>query len=179
MPKVTAVAFIFIISLMINNLSWSQEGGHNFKLAQTDMPHPVTDTMPKTPSPKLVRILQHRIAILPFVNGSSFPEVAFQAEGELAQQFTNSGRFEVVDQGELEELLKGKSLWVSGLLDTSEAVNVGKSLGAKYLILGQVTRATLVRTGLFELKPIYRGSTVIKINLLNTESGNVSFSREG
>lgn len=137
------------------------------------------DTMPKPPPPEPIPIRQRRVAVLPFENSTLFPQIASQAEGELTSKIVNSGRFEVVERGQLEKILKEQALGMTGAVDAQAAANVGKLLGAKYVILGRVTQASSTRAGTTDGKPFFTGVANIDIRMVNTESGVVFFSRVG
>ena len=136
------------------------------------------DTMPKPP-PEPIPIRQRRVAVLPFENSTAFSQIASQAEGELTAQFVNSGRFEVVERGQLEKILKEQALGMTGAVDPAAAANVGKLLGAKYVVLGRVTQASSTRAGTTDNKPFYRGVANVDVRFVNTESGVVILSRVG
>jgi len=141
----------------------------------------VPDTIPKPPPPppEPVPIRQRRVAVLPFENSTPSSQVASQAEAELTALFVNSGRFEVVERGQLDKILKEQALGMTGVIDAQAAANVGKLLGAKYAVLGRVTQASSTRSGTTEGKPFYLGVANIDVRLVNTESGVVAFSRVG
>jgi len=58
----------------------------------------------------------------------------------LETQLTSCGRFEVVDRQHLEEVMKEKSLSLSGAIDPATATEIGRLLGASALIFGRVSR---------------------------------------
>jgi hypothetical protein len=134
---------------------------------------------PPPPPPEPVPIRQRRVAILPFENSTPYPQLASQAEGELTSRFVNSGRFEVVERGQLEKILKEQAMGMTGVVDAAQAANIGKLLGAKYVALGRVTQASPIQTGTSGGKPTFRGVANVDLRLVSTESGVVFFSRVG
>src|SRR4030095_15091607 len=55
-------------------------------------------------------------------------------------ELVKSGKFRVVEREQLEALMQEKNLTLSGDVDTSTAVRVGKLLGVNYRLTGAVTQ---------------------------------------
>lgn len=62
----------------------------------------------------------------------------------LVTSLVKMGRFSVIERQQLEKVMKEQSLGLSGMIDPSQAKEVGKLAGVDYLITGKVT--------LFEVK---------------------------
>lgn len=60
---------------------------------------------------------------------------------ELETALLNSGRFEVLDRANLEQMMREKRLSLSGQIDETQAAAIGKMLGAGVLIFGRVQAA--------------------------------------
>ena len=172
---------VFCLLLVQPALAQSKGKRKSGKRAGKDTTAAVLDTIPKTPPPppEPVSIRQRRVAVLPFENSTTFPQVASQAEAELTAMFVNSGRFEVVERGQLDKILKEQAIGMSGVVDPAAAANVGKLLGAKYVVLGRVTQASSTRAGTTDNKPFYRAVANVDVRFVNTESGVVMLSRVG
>lgn len=84
-----------------------------------------------------------RIAVLEFKNKADnqwwFHGGAAAAQDVFVTQLVKSGKFRVVEREQLEALMKEKGLTLSGDVDPSTAIRVGKLLGVNYLLTGAVT----------------------------------------
>ncbi|MCG6918372.1 MAG: 6-bladed beta-propeller [Deltaproteobacteria bacterium] len=56
----------------------------------------------------------------------------------LATAFVNQGRFDVIERQALEELIQEQQLGSSGLIDVNTAAQLGRVLGATYIVTGAV-----------------------------------------
>jgi curli biogenesis system outer membrane secretion channel CsgG len=84
-----------------------------------------------------------RIAVLEFKNKAD-NQWWYSGGGEAAQdvfvtELVKSGKFRVVEREQLEALMREKNLTLSGDVDPSTAVRIGKLLGVNYLLAGAVT----------------------------------------
>lgn len=57
----------------------------------------------------------------------------------LASELNNMDGFQILERSEIEKLLDEQKLQVSGVIDESSAVEIGKMIGADAVILGDVT----------------------------------------
>jgi curli biogenesis system outer membrane secretion channel CsgG len=84
-----------------------------------------------------------RIAVLEFKNKADnqwwYHGGAEAAQDVFVTELVKSGKFRVVEREQLEALMKEKGLTLSGDVDPSTAVRVGKLLGVNYLLTGAVT----------------------------------------
>jgi curli biogenesis system outer membrane secretion channel CsgG len=84
-----------------------------------------------------------RVAVLEFKNKADnqwwWHGGAAAAQDVFVTQLVKSGKFRVVEREQLEALMKEKGLSLSGDVDPSTAVKVGKLLGVNYLLTGAVT----------------------------------------
>jgi curli biogenesis system outer membrane secretion channel CsgG len=84
-----------------------------------------------------------RIAVLEFKNKADnqwwWHGGAEAAQDVFVTELVKSGKFRVVEREQLQALMQEKNLTLSGDLDPSTAVRVGKLLGVNYLLTGSVT----------------------------------------
>lgn len=84
-----------------------------------------------------------RIAVLEFKNKADnqwwYHGGAAAAQDVFVTELVKSGKFRVVEREQLAALMDEKNLSLSGDVDPSTAVKVGKLLGVNYLLTGSVT----------------------------------------
>ena len=84
-----------------------------------------------------------RIAVIEFKNKADnqwwYHGGAEACQDVFVTELVKSGKFRVVEREQLEALMQEKNLTLSGDVDTSTAVRVGKLLGVNYLLTGAVT----------------------------------------
>lgn len=91
-------------------------------------------------------ISQPRVVVLEFVNKSLGghrywwdDRVGAAAQDMLITELVKSKQFRVIERERLDAIMKEKGLVLSGDIDPSTAMKIGKLLGAEYLIAGSVT----------------------------------------
>jgi curli biogenesis system outer membrane secretion channel CsgG len=84
-----------------------------------------------------------RIAVLEFKNKADnqwwYHGGAEAAQDVFVTELVKSGKFRVVEREQLEALMAEKNLTLSGDVDPSTAVRIGKLLGVNYILTGAVT----------------------------------------
>jgi curli biogenesis system outer membrane secretion channel CsgG len=84
-----------------------------------------------------------RIAVLEFKNKADnqwwWHGGAQAAQDVFVTELVKSGKFRVVEREQLQALMQEKNLSLSGDVDPSTAVRIGKLLGVNYLLTGSVT----------------------------------------
>lgn len=84
-----------------------------------------------------------RIAVLEFKNKADnqwwYHGGAEAAQDVFVTELVKSGKFRVVEREQLQALMAEKNLTLSGDVDPSTAVKIGKLLGVNYLLTGAVT----------------------------------------
>ena len=87
--------------------------------------------------------LKKRIAVLDF---EGLDKLEGKAELRLTDLLVTAlvatGRFDVVERSRMEQVLLEQDLGLAGIVDETTAAEVGKILGAEYVILGTVSAAT-------------------------------------
>ncbi len=108
-----------------------------------------------SPPPPSLRMV--RVGIPPFLDArkgqkarASMQNLGAIAADQLTTLAVNTGRFDVIERAQLEQLLKEQGL--EGIVDPKEMARQGKVRGVDYLIIGKVTnfrvQAAKSRTGL-------------------------------
>jgi hypothetical protein len=90
-----------------------------------------------------------RIAVLDF-KGKGVSEAAVTAVSDLVKSdIVNTGLFQVVERSQIIEILKEQGFQQSGCTDQSCAVEIGKLLSARKILIGEVTKIgqSIVITG--------------------------------
>ena len=84
-----------------------------------------------------------RLAVLEFKNKADnqwwYSNGGAAAQDVFVTELVKSGKFRVVEREQLEALMREKNLTLSGDVDPSTAVRIGKLLGVNYLLAGAVT----------------------------------------
>lgn len=84
-----------------------------------------------------------RIAVIEFKNKADnqwwYHGGAAAAQDVFVTELVKSGKFRVMEREQLQALMEEKNLTLSGDVDPSSAIKVGKLLGVNYLLTGSVT----------------------------------------
>ena len=79
------------------------------------------------------------VAVLPLVNLTSYPNAGRIVSDLLATEFYANTHFQLMEQTEMLEKLKGKEADLDEVLDNAVAQKVGTSLGVDTVVFGSVT----------------------------------------
>ena len=79
-----------------------------------------------------------RLLILPSTASERFEEIATQVTGIVASEATRLGRFEIIDRFQLEAIMNEQALQLSGIINDSDVVEIGKITAAKEALLVNV-----------------------------------------
>ncbi len=77
------------------------------------------------------------IAIMPFRYSGDLRDPSIIAVSEMEKAFVNAGAV-VSERGEIDKLIKEQELQQTGLLTDAAASDIGKGVGAKYILLGNI-----------------------------------------
>ena len=103
---------------------------------------------------------QNTLSLLPFEGSGVSREVQLAGYNKLETGLIESGRFKVIEKAKRDEILKEQKDQWSGCFEDSCIVEIGKLLGANYLILGEI----------ITLEKLYQ----INIKIINIEKGIVT-----
>ena len=86
---------------------------------------------------------KERMAIMPFgESGSKIEGAGAAAADVLTEVLVKNKRFSLVERERLDGLIKEQKLGMTGLIDDATAAQVGRLLGVKYMIFGNVNDAS-------------------------------------
>ena len=166
---ITAVLMLSILSGFAIEVHAQRKGGRKATSRQSDIGKP-------------------RIAVLPVVTEQDIwatdkIRVAKGVQDVFVTELKKIGRFQVVEREQLQALMQEKNLTLSGDLDPSAAVRMGKLLGVNYCLQGSVGRVGAVRNVEGRRKP--RGAAgnkmlgvVVKARLIDTSTGEIVWADE-
>jgi curli biogenesis system outer membrane secretion channel CsgG len=127
-----------------------------------------------------------RLAVLEFKNKADnqwwYKGGAEAAQDVFVTELVKSGRFRVVEREQLEALMREKNLTLSGDVDPSTAVRIGKLLGVNYLLTGAVTEYgnTSVGGGGFGVSAGKKKFVAaMNARLIDTSTGEIVWADEG
>jgi len=90
---------------------------------------------------------KERIAIMPFgESGAKISGAGVAAADVLVEVIVKNKRFSVVERERLDAIMKEQKLGMTGLIDDATAASVGRLLGVKYMIFGNVNDASAKKT---------------------------------
>lgn len=104
-------------------------------------------------SPLLAADDKPRIAVIEFENKANSSWHWWSDRGAAAMQdvfvteLVKSGKFRVIDRERLDAIMREKNLTLSGDVDPSTAVEIGKLLGVEYFLTGSVTEYGATEAG--------------------------------
>jgi curli biogenesis system outer membrane secretion channel CsgG len=92
-----------------------------------------------------------RVAVIEFKNKADnqwwYSGGAEAAQDVFVTELFKSGKFRVIEREQLDALMQEKNLSLSGDVDPSTAVKVGKLLGVNYILTGSVTEYGVTEKG--------------------------------
>jgi hypothetical protein len=146
---------------------------------------------PEAPSMKLARLLltslfvltlfpaavpaadkKIHIAVAPFTSAAAGQYPGQALESAIVDALVNGGQFEVVARSQLDKVLAEQQLNNSQLVDPKAARQVGKLLGADFIVVGALLSVTF-QPGVFSKDKF---ETKVQLQLIDTESGSIKVS---
>jgi len=83
------------------------------------------------------------LAVLDFEGNDKLKgKVDLKMSDMLTTSLVKTGRFDIVERNKIDKVFKEQQLGLSGLVDEMSAAQVGKMIGAEYVVLGAITSAT-------------------------------------
>lgn len=114
-----------------------------------------------------------RVAVLPFKDAPGRPGTGALATESFTTQIMAVDAYEVVERSALNQILKEQKLGMSGVVDASNAVDIGKLLGADAVVLGAVTE--FQERWMLMFPP---AKVSVTARLINTQTGRVDWSAQ-
>lgn len=128
----------------------------------------------------LSSIAAPRIAVVDFdTNQYSAQLTGAQLADYVVDELVNTGLFEVVEREKLSTVVNELGFSGSGMVDPSSAAQMGRLLGAKYLLTGRVIslgseEKSFSGYGITSRNTVL--SLAVSVRVLDTETGSVAFS---
>ena len=110
-------------------------------------------------------------------------QVGHGASDMLITALFKTKKYDVYERDRLNAIMKEQKLQMSGAVDMSTAVQIGKLVGAKYIITGAVTEYGVAKSGAhgggwFDVGKQHYRSTV-DVRAVNAQTGKIAFADTG
>lgn len=122
-----------------------------------------------------------RIAVIEFENQTGWwgYELGRGVQNMVVTELVKSGKWRVIEREKLASVMKEQSLSLSGAVDTSTLVKIGKILGLKYFLTGSITQFDVKSSG-FSFGVGRVGKTKKKValdaRLVNVETSEIEWA---
>lgn len=93
----------------------------------------------------------------------------------LTTSIVKSGRFDVVERNKIDRVLGEQDLGLTGILDEASAAQMGKLLGAEYVVFGSITSATKKNVDKFGYMLVVI-EVGVDVRAVNTTDGKILLS---
>ncbi len=127
--------------------------------------------------------LKKRIAVVDFQDKSGWGHnIGTGLADMLVTELVKTGKFQVIERKELDEVLKEQGLGMSGAVTPQSAAQVGKLLGVELIVLGSVSEfgekksglgGSIGRLGIGGKFSKRTARAVVDIRLVNTSTGEI------
>lgn len=117
-----------------------------------------------------------RVAIVPFSDSSGYREGQVGAKAAtrmLATALTNSGHFQVFEEAQVEAAMRQLGFQNSGLVTPESAAQVGKAIGAQFIISGNITQLGVsdeFTNLIYASRRVVTYKTTVDISVVNIQS---------
>jgi curli biogenesis system outer membrane secretion channel CsgG len=116
------------------------------------------------------------LAVLDFEGNNKLKgKVDLKMSDMLTTSLFKTARFEIVERNKIDKVFKEQNLGLSGMVDENTAAEVGKLLGAEYVVFGSITSATRKDEDKFGYI-LVRIEVGIDVRAVNTSSGKLLLS---
>lgn len=83
------------------------------------------------------------LAVLDFEGNEKLEgKVDLKMSDMLTTSLVKTGRFDIIERNKIDRVIKEQALGMTGIIDEATAAQVGKILGAEYVVFGAITSAT-------------------------------------
>ena len=113
-----------------------------------------------------------RIAIMPFeIVASGVPsDAAVGLADMLVTALVKTRVYDIVEREQLQKILSEQKFGMSGLVDPSTAVQIGKMLGVKKIIIGKITQMGVTQSEVIFIK-VATAKVSIVVRIIDVETG--------
>ncbi|MCL2763102.1 MAG: penicillin-binding protein activator LpoB [Treponema sp.] len=98
---------------------------------------------------------ENRIALLPL--NAADKENGDYAYDTLTVMFTNSGKYDMVERAQINQIIQEQNFQLSGMVSDETAVSIGKFLGAQVMIIGDISGSGNTRRLVFRALDVETG----------------------
>ena len=118
------------------------------------------------------------LAVLDFEGNEKLKgKVDLKMSDMLTTALFNTKRFDIVERNKIDKVFQEQNFGMSGMVDANSAAEVGKLLGAEYVVFGSITSATRKDIDKFGYMLI-RIEVGIDVRAVNTSTGKILLSEE-
>jgi len=93
----------------------------------------------------------------------------------LTTSLVKTSRFEIVERNKIDKVFKEQNFGMSGMVDESSAAEVGKILGAEYVVFGSITYANIIVEDKFGYD-LHTTRVSVDVRAVNTTTGKILLS---
>jgi len=93
----------------------------------------------------------------------------------LTTALVKTSRYEIVERNKIDKIFAEQNLGMSGMVDESSAAEVGKLLGAEYVVFGSITYAEKTKEDKFAYD-LWTTGVTIDVRAVNTTTGKILLS---
>ena len=116
------------------------------------------------------------LAVLDFEGNEKLKgKVDLKMSDMLTTSLVKTARFEIVERNKIDKVFKEQNFGMSGMVDENSAAEVGKLLGAEYIVFGSITSATRKDIDKFGYI-LVRIEVGIDVRAVNTTTGKILLS---
>jgi len=120
----------------------------------------VSQNIKQNPSQTIKMQKQYRIALFPLHTlTENIKMVSDEIEDKLTANFLNSNLFTVLERKMIDKIMEEMKLQVSDLIDISKPIEIGKLIGAQYIIVGSVSS--------------FQNKLILSVRILDVETGRI------
>lgn len=100
-----------------------------------------------------------------------------KAEDMLTTALIKTGRFRMIDRKNIKKVIDEQKFQISGMVDTAQAVKIGKLLGAKVIVTGSITEIGCSAASFIAKVTTCRAS--MDVHLINVETAEIIVAETG
>ncbi len=179
MRRISRLSFLFVVGSLISSCATSGPPNTGTSLLKTTPPEKITLSMPKGWDDSIMdkinegKGLKKRIAVLDFEGNEKLEgKVDLKLSDMLITSLVQTGKFDIIERTKIEKLINEQKLGISGMIDESTAAEMGKILGAEYVVFGTVTSATQQNFDKFGYELVVI-EVVIDVRAVETTTGKI------
>lgn len=117
--------------------------------------------------------LKKRIAVLDFEGNEKLEgKVDLKLSDMLITSLAQTGKFDLIERTKIDNVINEQKLGMSGLIDESTAAEMGRILGAEYVVFGTITSATQQSFDKFGYELVVI-EVVIDVRAVDTNTGKI------